>query len=284
MISAQKPSSDRPTLAMPALLYGTAWKKERTEALVIKAIETGFQGIDTACQPKHYHESGVGVALQRLQDQNTIREKLFIQTKFTPLAGQDPKRIPYDPDASVEDQVKQSFETSIHNLQTDYVNAFILHSPIQPHSKLMAAWHAMEAIYQQGGTHQLGISNCYELATLKQLYTNATVKPSIVQNRFYQQTQYDSVLRQWCLDQGVVYQSFGTLTANPHLLASSVVKQLAQHYQRTSAQILFRYLNQRTVMPLTGTCSELHMREDLDILTFKLLGNELQCIDAELAQ
>ena len=39
---------------MPRLIYGTAWKKEATTGLVVKAILNGFRGIDTACQPKHY--------------------------------------------------------------------------------------------------------------------------------------------------------------------------------------------------------------------------------------
>lgn len=47
-------------IRMPKILYGTAWKKERTAALVEQAITLGFRGIDTACQPKHYYEAGVG--------------------------------------------------------------------------------------------------------------------------------------------------------------------------------------------------------------------------------
>jgi hypothetical protein len=41
-------------IQMPRLIYGTAWKKEATTQLVVKAILNGFRGIDTACQPKHY--------------------------------------------------------------------------------------------------------------------------------------------------------------------------------------------------------------------------------------
>lgn len=41
-------------IQMPRLIYGTAWKKEATTELVIKAVLNGFRGIDTACQPKHY--------------------------------------------------------------------------------------------------------------------------------------------------------------------------------------------------------------------------------------
>lgn len=54
---------------MPSILYGTAWKKERTADLVEQAIQMGFKAIDTACQPKHYDEKLVGVALQRLKEQ-----------------------------------------------------------------------------------------------------------------------------------------------------------------------------------------------------------------------
>jgi len=52
---------------MPRLIYGTAWKKERTKDLVVKAVLAGFRGVDTACQPKHYREELVGEALQELQ-------------------------------------------------------------------------------------------------------------------------------------------------------------------------------------------------------------------------
>ena len=44
----------------PYLLYGTAWKQDDTSILVSKALHAGFRFIDTACQPKHYHEAGVG--------------------------------------------------------------------------------------------------------------------------------------------------------------------------------------------------------------------------------
>lgn len=42
------------TMLMPKIVYGTAWKKERTADLVVKAVLAGFRGVDTACQPKHY--------------------------------------------------------------------------------------------------------------------------------------------------------------------------------------------------------------------------------------
>ena len=269
---------------MPRLIYGTAWKKERTADLVVKAIQAGFKGIDTACQPKHYDEPLVGAALYRLKDHGIERETLFLQTKFTPLSGQDPKQLPYDKNSPMESQVVQSFETSKKNLQTHYVDSLILHSPVAPHALMMKVWDAMETIQKTGGARQLGISNCYDTEVMRQLYADASVKPAVVQNRFYQETQYDADLRHWCSDHGVIYQSFWTLTANPHVLVSNIVRTIAQKYNKTEVQIFFRYLSQSGIVPLTGTSSEQHMREDLSIFDFELSSDDLKNVSHLLNQ
>ena len=269
---------------MPWLIYGTAWKKERTADLVVKAIQAGFKGIDTACQPKHYDEPLVGAALLRLKDHGIERETLFLQTKFTPLSGQDPRQVPYDKNSPIESQVAQSFEASKKNLQTQYVDSLVLHSPVAPHALLMKVWHAMETIQKAGGARQLGISNCYDTEVMRQLYADANVKPAVVQNRFYQETGYDAGLRRWCSTYGVIYQSFWTLTANPQVLASNTISTIAHKYNKTSPQIFFRYLNQSGVVPLTGTCSEQHMREDLSIFDFELSSDELENMSRLLNQ
>lgn len=261
---------------MPWLIYGTAWKKEHTANLVVKAVQAGFRGIDTACQPKHYDEPLVGAALQRLKDYGVGRETLFVQTKFTPMGGQDPRQVPYDRKAPIESQVAQSFEASKKNLQTQYVDSLILHSPVAPYAVLMKVWGAMEAIQTAGGARQLGISNCYNTETMRQLYADANVKPAVVQNRFYQETGYDAALRSWCSNHGVIYQSFWTLTANPHILGSNTVRALSQKYNKTEAQIFFRYLNQSSIVPLTGTASKQHMREDLNVFDFELTSDNLK--------
>ncbi len=269
---------------MPRIIYGTAWKKDRTADLVVKAIQSGFRGIDTACQPKHYNEPLVGAALQRLKDHGIEREALFLQTKFTPLSGQDPRHVPYDMNSPVELQVAQSFEVSKENLQTEYVDSLVLHSPMIPHALLMKVWRAMEKIKKTGEARQLGISNCYDVRVIRSLHADANVKPAVIQNRFYQETGYDADLRQWCSNHGIIYQSFWTLTANPHILSSNSVRTIAQKYKKTEAQIFFRYLSQSGIVPLTGTSSEQHMREDLSIFDFKLSSEDLKNVSLLLDQ
>ncbi len=264
---------------IPAMIYGTAWKKKMTKNLVIQAIEAGFKGIDTACQPKHYDEAEVGHALKELSVKGFARKQLYVQTKFTPLDGQDPNAVPYDKLAPIELQVAQSFERSLTNLQTSYLDALLLHSPIFPHAQMLQAWKTFETFYESGKVKQLGLSNCYDLKVLQKLYDEATIKPTILQNRFYDQTNYDTEIRAWCAHHNITYQSFWTLTANPHILTSFTLTTLSQKYDKSSSQIFFRFLTQQGIVPLTGTTSLEHMKADLEIFDFTLLDTELQSIE-----
>src|SRR6266536_500466 len=75
---------------VPAFLYGTAWKEDRTEELARLALTAGFRGIDTANQRRHYVEAAVGAAVDgAIQAGTVVRGDLFLQTKFTAMDGQD---------------------------------------------------------------------------------------------------------------------------------------------------------------------------------------------------
>lgn len=267
---------------IPGIIYGTAWKKDRTAALVEQAVNAGFRGFDTACQPKHYHEPGVGDGLTACLRLGLPRSDIYLQSKFTPLNGQDPERIPYDPKASLGEQVAQSFATSLGNLKTDYLDGLILHSPLADKQQLMEVWRAMEALFKTGGVRQLGISNCYELQQFEFLYQNADIKPALLQNRFYKDTHYDREIRTFCRQHQVLYQGFWTLTANPGVLQHDVIRDLSEQYQRSTAQVFFRFLNQIGIIPLTGTTSVEHMLDDLAIFEFMLTPDECAAIDALL--
>jgi diketogulonate reductase-like aldo/keto reductase len=281
-----KPDSSITTTAgikMPKIIYGTAWKKERTAKLVEQAIDLGFRGIDTACQPKHYHEAGVGEGISACINRGLVtRPELYLQTKFTSLDGQDPQRIPYDPKASLSQQVAQSFQVSLKDLQTTYLDCLVLHSPMPNHQQTMEVWQAMGAIIKSGGIKQLGISNCYELETLEALYQSAEIKPVIIQNRFYANTGYDRAIRAFCKEHGIIYQSFWTLTANPQVFADNSVQSKATKYGRSAAQVFLRYLSKIGIVPLTGTTSVSHMLEGLSIFDFELNSEECDTIGALL--
>lgn len=265
---------------MPLILYGTAWKQDATAHWVETALRAGFAGIDTAGQPRHYDEAAAGAGIAASA---RARDTLYLQTKFTPIAGQDPARLPYDPDAPLATQIAQSFASSQRNLSSERIDALLLHSPLRESAAQRIAWSAFEALADAGSVGLLGISNCYAPAQLQQLWREARIKPSIVQNRFYAQTGYDREIRAFCRANGMVYQSFWTLSANPSLLNSATLLGLAAACERTPAQILFRWLIQNDVVPLTGTTSPAHLRQSLDVLAFELETQDCTAIAALLA-
>src|SRR5438094_9995459 len=147
---------------IPAFLYGTAWKEERTAALTELALRTGFRGIDTANQRRHYFEAGVGQALAAAYRAGVVtRADVFLQTKFTYEGGQD-HRLPYDPAASLSTQVSQSMASSLEHLGTDHVDSYVLHGPASSYGWTehdAEVWAAMVNERDAGRTRLLGVSN-----------------------------------------------------------------------------------------------------------------------------
>jgi diketogulonate reductase-like aldo/keto reductase len=265
----------------PRLLYGTAWKEERTEALTTLALENGFRGIDTANQRKHYFEAAVGVAVRRAIEAGLVsRAELFLQTKFTFQGGQD-HRLPYDPRAPVARQVEQSFASSLEHFATDYLDSYLLHGP-SSRGKLnrddIEAWRAIEALAHSGRARRVGVSN-FSAVQLRELVALAAVKPSYVQNRCYARSGWDREVREVCREHGIVYQGFSLLTANREELGRTAMKQLAARTGRSPAELVFRFAVAVGMLPLTGTSRAEHMQLDLGALDFPLGPAELEQIE-----
>ena len=266
---------------VPAFLYGTAWKEDRTEELVRLALATGFRGIDTANQRRHYVEAAVGAAVAAVLDDGTIaRAELFLQTKFTSIGGQD-QRLPYDPEADPATQVAQSFQSSLEHLRTTYVDSYVLHGPSSRRGLTdedWAVWQAMETLHHAGPAHRLGVSNV-SLEQLTTLHQGSRVKPAFVQNRCFAIHGWDRDVRAFCARQGIVYQGFSLLTANARELGSPAVVRAARRTGRTPAQVVFRFALQVGMLPLTGSSSPAHLQEDLACFDFELEPAEVRAIE-----
>lgn len=257
-------------VSIPLQIYGTAWKQEKTADLVELAIQKGFRGIDTACQPRHYSEPLVGEGIGRAYSSGLQRSDFFIQTKFTPFGGQDPNRCPYDPSTPIEDQIRKSLSVSLENLKTDYLDSLVLHSPLSSWEENKRAWEVFESFVEEGVVKQIGISNCYDPNFFVHLFNESKIKPSVLQNRFYADSGYDKELRAFCNEKGVYYQSFWTVNANVPIWNSPVVIELANRLKKSPIQIYFRALIQEKIHPLYGTTNPSHMEEVMDLLRFSL--------------
>ena len=267
-------------VTIPSFMYGTAWKKEATTGLVLQAVEAGFTAIDTANQLVHYDEARVGEALLQLATQGITRDKLFLQTKFTPVNGQD-HRLPYDARASITTQVQQSFASSLEHLHTDYLDSYVLHGPYSRRglgTEDWEVWAAIESLYDSGKTKIIGISNV-SAEQLTLLCTKAKHKPMMVQNRCYAAFGWDQTVREICRANQIIYQGFSLLTANSGIFAEPALRAMAAKYQTGLAQIVFRFSQQVGMLPLTGTTNPQHMKDDLQSDRFTLLPEEIKQIE-----
>jgi diketogulonate reductase-like aldo/keto reductase len=270
------------SVPVPTFLYGTAWKEDATEKLVALALESGFLGIDTANQRRHYFEEGVGHAIGRaLAARKLRRGDLFLQSKFTYVSSQD-HRLPYDPQASHAVQVEQSFQSSLAHLHTDYLDSYLLHGPASSRGLTQAdweAWGAMEHLRKTGRVRLIGVSN-FSLEQLQLLLKNADTKPAFVQNRCYARTGWDAEIRALCRAHGIIYQGFSLLTANSAALDRPEMREIAERHGCSVEQAVFRFALQVGMIPLTGTTDPRHMQEDLAVYRFELAGEEIALIKA----
>ena len=268
--------------AMPDFLYGTAWKEDRTAALVELAIRTGFRAIDTANQRKHYFEAGVGEGLAAVYRAGIIsREGLFLQTKFTYQRGQD-HRLPYDPKASLKIQVAQSLASSLEHLATDHVDSFVLHGPSSGYEWTendTEVWEAMRRERDSGRTRLLGVSNV-SIEHLEQMAASGLELPAFVQNRCFARTGWDREVRAFCSERKITYQGFSLLTGNPEVMRHPPLLALAEKTNATPAQIVFAFARFVGMLPITGTSSAEHMQQDLASVGLTLPGEVVSAIES----
>lgn len=261
----------------PDWIYGTAWKEEATKQLVIQALNSGFTAIDTANQRKHYHEAAVGDALKEVA---IDRDQLFLQTKFTFMAGQD-ERLPYDPHDSISHQVEQSFESSLKHLDTDYIDSYLLHGPSFQEGLCeddLEAWAAMEKLYRSGQVRALGVSN-FSPAQLEDLNHYAGIKPAFIQNRCYAVTGWGKDVRDICQRHCIDYQGFSLLTSNSTVGKQPVFQSIVDRTGMTAAQVIFQASIKMGITPLTGSSSKIHIADDLNCLRSELTQNEVNSIE-----
>ncbi len=266
---------------VPSFMYGTAWKKDATAQLVQLAVAAGFTAIDTANQLIHYQEALVGEALLVLSQQGVARDRLFLQTKFTPTNGQD-HRTPYDASANLTTQVTQSFDSSLAHLHTDYLDSYVLHGPYQRQGLGAADWEvwaAIEGLYRLGKAKMIGISNV-TAEQLTQLCDRAAVKPMMVQNRCYAALGWDKDVREICRAHGIIYQGFSLLTANREVFADPGIRAIAQRLGTGLAQVVFRFAMQVGMLPLTGTTNPQHMKDDLLAEQLALTAEDVRLIES----
>ena len=263
---------------VPTFFYGTAWKEERTEALVLQALAVGFTAFDTANLRRYFFEAGVGAALAKITPAE--RSRLFLQTKFCYRETQD-HRLPYSDTADTVTQVRQSLASSKQHLGVTNIDSLLLH---RPHQRVglskndIQVWRTFEDLYQESQVGLIGVSN-FTAAQLAELCRVAKVPPAFVQNRCYARLGWDRETRAVCRNEGVIYQGFSLLTVNRVEMHSATLRAIASRHGKTPAQVVFRFARSLGMICLTGSTNADHLRQDLASEDFELSAAELETLE-----
>ncbi|MCH6470762.1 aldo/keto reductase [Sinomonas terrae] len=244
---------------MPVLGFGVFQiPAEETEQAVLDALELGYRSIDTAAA--YQNEEAVGRAMAK---SGVRRNELFVTTKL------------WIQDAG-EEAALQAFETSMRKLGLDYLDLWLIH---QPYGDYYGSWRAMEQLYEQKRVRAIGVSNFYP-DRLADLITHNTVVPAVNQietHPYFQRIDDEQVMR----DKGVQIEAWSPLAQGQHgLLQDPVLTEIGTRYQKSTAQVVLRWLTQRGVVAVVKSTKPPRMRENFDVFDFELTDDEMSQIGA----
>ncbi|HCD7301180.1 TPA: aldo/keto reductase [Staphylococcus aureus] len=228
--------------------------------VVNAAIDAGYRAFDTAYF--YDNEASLGRALK---DNGVDREDLFITTKLW-----------YDYQGY--ENTFEYFNKSIENLQTDYLDLFLIHWPCEADGLFLETYKAMEELYEQGKVKAIGVCN-FNVHHLEKLMAQSSIKPMVNQievHPYFNQQE----LQEFCDRHDIKVTAWMPLMRNRGLLDNPVIVKIAEKYHKTPAQVVLRWhlAHNRIIIPKSQTPKRI--QENIDILDFNLELTEVAEIDA----
>lgn len=243
---------------MPILGYGVYQIEnlKECERCVLDAIEIGYRSIDTA--EIYGNEEAVGRAIKKC---NVPREEFFITTKvWISNAGYE--------------KAKTSIEKSLKKLQLEYLDLVLIH---QPFNDYYGTYKAMEEMYKRGKIRAIGVSNFYPDRLIDLIKFNEVV-PAINQvetHLFNQQVKAKEVMDKY----GVQIESWAPFAEGKNnIFTNKTVKKVGNRYNKSTAQVVLRYLVQRGVIVIPKSVHKERMIQNFNIFDFKLNEDDMNKI------
>lgn len=247
---------------MPWLGIGVFKVEEGPELVnaVKYAIKHGYRSIDTAAI--YQNEEGVGQAIKEgLTETGLSREDLFVTSKV------------WNSDLGYESALA-AFETSLKKLQLDYLDLYLIHWPVA--GKYKDAWRALETLYKEGKVKAIGVSN-FQVHHLEDLLKDAEIKPMVNQVEFHPRLTQEEV-RTFCKANEIQVEAWSPL-AQGQLLDHPVLREIANHYNKSIAQVILRWDLQNGVVTIPKSTKEHRIVENADVFDFELSNEHMEQIN-----
>ena len=252
----------------PLIGFGT-WQindEEEMEQAILSALHTGYRLLDTASA--YGNEEIIGKAISQ---SGVAREELFISGKV------------WNDDRGF-DNTLYAFEKTLTNLKIDYLDSYLIHWPasIAVYGKKEAerinreTWRALERLHEEGRVRYVGVCNCL-VHHLEELEVNGNVRPMINQIECHPGYMQKEVIT-YCQEKDIIVEGWSPL-AHGKMMKKSVLKEIAEKYERTVAQICLRWCVQHGIVPIPKSSNPSRIIENYSIFDFSMDSEDMYLID-----
>lgn len=247
---------------IPVLGLGT-WQSTGQDcvAVVKKALEMGYEHIDTAQAYDNEKEVGQGI-----KQSGVARDKFFLTTKIFP------DDMKFQPEKLVE-----AAKRSLENLDTDYVDLLLLHWP-DDRVPLSETIPALCELQKQGLTKHIGVSN-FNIADIIEAEKHASVPIAVNQVEFHPFIKQNT-LQTFLNNHHILLEAYSPL-ARGDVFDNDIIKEIADHHNVTPAQISLAWIlsdKHRVAIPKTSNPD--HLQGNLDAIQVELSAEELDKISS----